>query len=93
MYKSQKLLSVDVMIGHSIILSSYITFGFVHPSVALFAETHLSHSRGWTPYHRGRFSKCDNLLFWKGAVSAYLRVGNRNDITVEARSLLRFDIH
>lgn len=45
-------------------------FWFLHSSIALFAETHLSHSRRWTPsYHRGCVWKCDNILFWKGADS------------------------
>lgn len=59
-----------------------------------FSETHLSHSRGWTPsYHSGRLWKCDNLLFWKGSDSAYLSLGSKNDHCRIKKPIGEFDTH
>lgn len=48
-------------------------FWFLHTSIELFAETHLSHSGGWTPsYHRGCCWKCDNILFLEKRSSRFI---------------------
>ena len=81
-YKSQSCQALvcrrDDWLQHHPVILHY--FWFLHTSMALLAESHLSHSRGRTPwYHRGRLWKCDNVPFWRGSHSAGLSLCSRNN--------------
>lgn len=71
-----RLLAADVMIGHNIILSYYISFGFCTPQLHSLLKL-VYHIAGNGHYYiTGAFSESVTIYFWK---CSFLSVCNRSD--------------